>query len=156
MRKPMQGAPEVLSQKHHHMAYLVAAGRTNADITKALGYGRSRVAIIKSSPAFQALVEKLGAEIGRRTTDTIVDRLMEEGADSVIRLRQLRDQDKNLSVAYNASTFFLEKHPEVAAIKATAEIGARILLDAAVFERMDRAIAEADGRTLPALERAPG
>jgi len=145
----MSGAPETLNIRHQHMAYLVAAGKPLAEIAKTLGYSRVRCSIIKSSTAFQALLGRIQQEIAARMTDDIVASLVAEGPASVTRMTQLRNQDGNLAVAYNASAYFLDKNPSVAAIKASADLGVRILLDDAAIARMDRAIAEADGRALP-------
>ena len=153
MGRPMVGAPRSLTRRHQHMAYLVAAGKSNIEIAKALGYSEAGVSRIKSSEVFQALLHSVEAEIGRRAVDGIVEQLMAESPKALERMKELRDQSTSLPVAYNASAFFLDKHPAVAAIKATADLGVRILLDDAAMARMERAIAEAERR--PALDVTP-
>ena len=143
--------PMKMTGRHHHMAYMVAAGKRNKDIAIALGYTESRVSIIKSSPLFQQLVYQLQQEISARTIDDIVEGIVHEGPASLQRMKELRDQSENLSVAYNAAGFLLEKNPKVAGIKAAAEAGVRIALDADAMRRMEVAVAEDEGRTLPAI-----
>lgn len=140
-----------LTPRHHHMAYMVAAGKRNKDIAQVLGYTENRVSIIRSSPLFQQLVYQLQQEISARAIDDIVEGIIQEGPASLTRMKELRDQTENLSVAYNAAGFLLEKNPKVAGIKAAAEAGVRIALDADAMRRMEVAVAEDEGRTLPAV-----
>lgn len=147
----MMGVPAKLTTRHHHMAYMVAAGKKNKEIALTLGYTESRVSIIRSSPLFQQLVVQLQREIADRTIDDIVEGIIAEGPASLARMRQLREQDDNLSVAYNATAFLLDKNPKVAGIKAAAEAGVRIALDATAMARMEQAVAEDEGKVVPAL-----
>jgi len=151
MSRPMSGAPTTLSIRHQHMAYLFAAGKTVAEIARALHYSENRVSVVKSSAVFQDLLARIRQEITARTVDDIVASLVAEAPASVERMRTLREQDDNLAVAYNASAFFLEKHPSVVALKASADLGVKILLDDAAVLRMERAIAESEGRAPQAL-----
>src|SRR6056297_3401108 len=54
-----------ITDRHHALARLLAAGTPEGEAALILGYDNSRVSILKQSPAFQELLDLYRAEVDR-------------------------------------------------------------------------------------------
>lgn len=95
--------PAKLNHRHHLLAYLLVAGKTDKDAAEALGYSAVRVAQIKRSPLFTVLCNELRAEIADKHVTDVAAWLERETTPTLKRLRELRDQDDSLPVAATVS-----------------------------------------------------
>lgn len=151
--RPMSpNAPTRLTPRHHHMAYMLATGKTQREVAQAIGANESWVSVVASSPLFQETVRHIMRDIQDKTTTDVAGKITRLGERAARRLEDLMEQDDNASVALNATTYILDRNPQVAALKQQAsEGGVVIRLDAEVMHRMDTAIAEAEGRVVAAV-----
>lgn len=81
-------APEIqkLTERHHALARLLASGTTEQECAMILGYDRSRISVIKSSPAFQELMALYREEVDLRFT-SIFEHMSGLSRDALLELR---------------------------------------------------------------------
>jgi len=87
-------APDLkkLTDRHHALARLLAAGMTEADACVTLGYCSSRVSIIKQSPAFVELLALYRNEVNREFA-TNLDHMSGLSRDALLELRDRIEDD---------------------------------------------------------------
>ena len=109
------GAPDVLNHRHVIAAHMVVQGKSAREIAAKLGYNLNRVYLIKRSPAFQATVAEIRAEVEERLLDQAVDLHAAFDAEAPYALQTLkelhRDRSKNESVRRQAAVDILERAP---------------------------------------------
>lgn len=76
-----------LSDRHHALARLLAAGTSEADAGLITGYDASRISVLKNSPAFQELLELYRQEAKREFT-SVLEHMAGISRDAVLELRE--------------------------------------------------------------------
>lgn len=76
-----------ISDRHHALARLLAAGTPEAEAALATGYGVSRVSILKQSPAFQELVALYRKEVDFQFS-TILEHMAGLSHDAILEIRE--------------------------------------------------------------------
>lgn len=76
-----------LTDRHHSLARLLAAGTSEADAALITNYDASRISILKNSPAFQELLDLYRLEV-KREFATVIDHMAGLSRDAVIELRE--------------------------------------------------------------------
>lgn len=149
-RVAQNGPPNSLSERHKLIALMVIGGATNVEIGEALDFHPTRVAAIKSSPLFQALVEQHRRELQARTVGGVVDKILGEGLASVAALVRLRDSAENESVQRSAASDLLDRNPQVARItREDHRAETRVIFDTESLRRLANAVAEDGGDEAP-------
>ena len=109
------GPPEALNDRHMLAAHMVVQGKSAREIADKLGYNLNRVYLIKRSPAFQAKVAEIRAEVEERLLADTVDLYAAFDAEAPYALQTLkelhRDRSKNESVRRQAAVDILERAP---------------------------------------------
>lgn len=141
----LAGAPKRLNARHTLMTHLVAAGLTDGEIAAKLGYSASRVSILKRSPLFQAEVAALQREIRDRLASDVADWIKAETPPTLVRLRELRDQDTSLAVSFSAVKEILTRAAPVVE-RHEVENVLRVAIDPATARRLAAVMAEDMGR----------
>lgn len=86
-----------ITDRHHALARLLAAGTPEGEAAMILGYDNSRVSILKQSPAFQELLALYRAEVDREFATTL-DHMAGLSRDALLELRQrLEDEPEKFS-----------------------------------------------------------
>ena len=87
-------APDLkrITDRHHALARLLAAGMSEGDAAMTLGYDNSRVSILKGSPAFQELLALYREEVNRESTH-ILDHMAGLSKDALLELRERIEDD---------------------------------------------------------------
>ena len=82
-------APEIkrITDRHHALARLLAAGVSDGEAAFIVGYTASRVSILKSSTAFRELLEVYKAE-ARREFSTTIEHMAGLARDAFLELRE--------------------------------------------------------------------
>lgn len=87
-----------LSERHHALARLVAAGAKDYEIAATLGYEPSRISILKGDPAFKELVEFYRDKVDEQFMDTMAQ-IAGLSQDLIVELRdRLEDKPDEFSV----------------------------------------------------------
>ncbi len=111
------GPPDALNKRHILAAHMVVLGKSAREIADKLGYTLNRVCLIKRSPAFQAKVAQIRAEVEERLLEQAVDMYAAfdaEAPHAFMTLREIhRDRNKNDSVRRQAALDILERAPSV-------------------------------------------
>lgn len=81
-----------ISERHHSLARLLAAGTPEAEAALITGYSASRISILKQSPAFEELVALYHAEVQREFTTTY-EHMAGLSKDAVVELRDRLEDD---------------------------------------------------------------
>ena len=81
-----------ITDRHHALARLLAAGMSEGDAALTLGYDNSRVSIIKQSPAFVELLAVYREEVNREFA-TILDHMAGLSKDALLELRERIEDD---------------------------------------------------------------
>lgn len=147
------GPPDALTPRHEQMALLVLQGKTNREIAAILGYNENRVGIIKGSPLFIALVDNLKRQVREHEILDTVDRLHSLGGKALDTLEYFQDDRlTNPAASVAAAKDILDRNPRTARIARTeSEKTLRIVMSDETMRRMENAIAEDEGRVIPAL-----
>jgi len=87
-------APDLkkLTDRHHALARLIAAGMSESDASITLGYSNSRISIIKQSPAFQELLSLYRDEVNREFA-TNLEHMSGLSRDALLELRDRIEED---------------------------------------------------------------
>lgn len=140
------GPPQSLNEKHKLVALMVIGGATNVEIATALDFHPTRIAAIRSSPLFQALVDQHRRELQARTVGGVIDLILGEGLASVEALVRLRDGAENESVQRSAASDLLDRNPQVARItREDHRAETRVIFDTESLRRLANAVAEDGG-----------
>lgn len=75
-----------ITDRHHALARLLAAGTPEGEAAMIVGYDLSRVSILKNSPAFQDLLGLYRAEV-KREFSTVIEHMAGMSRDALIELR---------------------------------------------------------------------
>lgn len=150
--------PKKLSENHRMMALMVAAGMSNQEIAKQLGFTPGRVSVIKSSPLLQTLVEQHRREILTFGIKNAVDKLIGDAPFNVDFIRSVRDGEftdpeearvrlsaagmlfdrqiprKSESEVKNTHTITVEHTQKLLATKVCEEIGDPIEVESTVID----------------------
>lgn len=87
-----------ITDRHHALARLLAAGTSKSDAALTLNYDPSRVSILQQSPAFQELVALYRSEVDREFATTL-SHMSGLSKDALLELRQrIEDEPESLSV----------------------------------------------------------
>lgn len=70
---PPYNEPKVIRDKHHHIAWLLALGKSQVEIAAELHISPTRVSQHQSSPAFRELIEKKRQEIAEIRREEVRD-----------------------------------------------------------------------------------
>jgi len=142
--------PQSLNERHKLVALMTIGGATNVEIAEALDFHPTRVAAIRNSPLFQALVEKHRRELQARTVGGVVDKILGEGLASVEALVRLRDSAENESVQRSAASDLLDRNPQVARItREDHRAETRVIFDTESLRRLASAVVEDGGDEAP-------
>lgn len=76
-----------LTDRHHSLARLIAAGKSEQECSFITGYDNSRISILKNSPAFQELLELYRQE-ARREFTSVLEHMAGISRDAVLELRE--------------------------------------------------------------------
>ena len=86
-----------LTDRHHALARLLAAGTPEGEAALILNYDLSRVSILKNSPAFQELLALYRGEVNREFA-TVLDHMAGISRDALVILRdRLEDNEDRFS-----------------------------------------------------------
>lgn len=86
-----------ITDRHHALARLLAAGTTEGEAAMILGFDISRVSILKNSPAFQELLALYRSEVDREFATTL-DHMAGLSRDALLELRErLEDEPEKFS-----------------------------------------------------------
>ncbi len=142
--------PKSMNERHKLVALMVIGGATNVEIGEALDFHPTRIAAIRNSPLFQALVEQHRRELQARTVGGVVDKILGEGLASVEALIRLRDHAENESVQRSAASDLLDRNPQVARItREDHRAETRVIFDTESLRRLANAVAEDGGDEAP-------
>lgn len=75
-----------ITDRHHSLARLLAAGTPEGEAAMIVGYDQSRVSILKNSPAFQELLALYRAEV-KREFASVLDHMAGLSRDALLELR---------------------------------------------------------------------
>lgn len=106
---PMSRRFQPPTPRQREVAILSALLLSPADIAERTGYALVSVRAILKRPDVQAIIASLQAERASRMSETLFQRLMDDGPRNLDRIFALRDQDENLSVAKGAAELLLER-----------------------------------------------
>ncbi len=81
-----------ITDRHHALARLLAAGTPEGEAALILGYDNSRVSILKQSPAFQELLDLYRAEVDREFATTL-DHMAGLSRDALLELRERIEEE---------------------------------------------------------------
>jgi len=81
-----------ITDRHHALARLLAAGTSEGEAAMILSYDVSRVSILKNSPAFQELLQLYRSEVDREFATTL-DHMSGLTKDALLELRQRIEED---------------------------------------------------------------
>jgi hypothetical protein len=81
-----------ITDRHHALARLLAAGTPEGEAALILGYDNSRVSILKQSPAFQELLALYRSEVDREFATTL-DHMAGLSRDALLELRQRLEEE---------------------------------------------------------------
>ena len=98
-----------LTPRQREVATLSALLLSPTDIAERTGYSVWSVRAILKRPDVQDIVLSLQADRASRMSETLLQRLMDDGPRNLERIFELRDQDENLSVAKGAAELLLER-----------------------------------------------
>ena len=76
-----------LTDRHHSLARLLAAGVTEGEAALITGYDKSRISILKNSPAFQELLALRRKEVDTEFA-TVLDHMAGLSRDALLELRE--------------------------------------------------------------------
>lgn len=80
-----------ITDRHHSLARLLAAGTTEAEAAMITGYDSSRISILKNSPAFQELLALYRGEVDREFA-TVLDHMSGLSKDALLELRERMEE----------------------------------------------------------------
>lgn len=83
-----------LSDRHHALARLLAAGTPEGEAAMILDYDISRVSILKASPAFQELLALYRSEVNREFA-TVIDHMAGLSRDALVVLRDRLEENED-------------------------------------------------------------
>jgi len=83
-----------LTDRHHSLARLLAAGTPEGEAALILNYDLSRVSIIKNSPAFQELLALYRGEVNREFA-TVLDHMAGISRDALVILRDRMEDNED-------------------------------------------------------------
>lgn len=83
--------PKRLTERHHALARLLAAGTPEGEASLILGYDSSRVSILKGSPAFQDLIAIYRSEVDREFTK-VLEHMSGLSKDALMELRERMEE----------------------------------------------------------------
>jgi hypothetical protein len=150
-------------------ALMVAAGKSDKEITKTLGISASVLAVWRSSPLWATLVEQYASEIDERGVASVVDELMADAPKNLSFIKQVRngafDEPRDrMQLRLHAAKLLLDKQVPNADARAQTETAAKIVLDGRVLKQVltamrevgvlditPEAIAAATAETVPSL-----
>lgn len=81
-----------ITDRHHALARLLAAGTPEGEAALILNYDPSRISILKNSPAFQELLALYRAEVDREFATTL-DHMAGLSRDALLELRERLEED---------------------------------------------------------------
>ncbi len=93
--QPLGSTPPTLKRitdRHHALARLLAAGVIDGEAALIVGYDISRVSILKNSPAFQELLA-LYQEESKREFTTVLEHMAGISRDAVLELRERLEEN---------------------------------------------------------------
>lgn len=144
--------PERLTPRHEQMAMLVMQGKSNREISIIVGMHENRVATIKGSPLFIALVDNLKRTIREHEILETVDRLHSLGGIAVDALEHHATNYGEPAASVAAAKDILDRNPRTARIARTeSEKTLRFVMSDETAKRIANALAEDDGRTIDAV-----
>jgi hypothetical protein len=86
-----------LTDRHHALARLLAAGTPEGEAALILNYDQSRISILKHSPAFQELLQLYRSEVDREFATTL-EHMSGMTKDALVELRErLEDEPEKFS-----------------------------------------------------------
>lgn len=145
-----------LNQRHQLIGYLVLAGRTTAEIAKALEMSEMGIAAVRQSPLFKAFLDDLSQELRGKSVGDLVDRIVAEGTKSIDVLVEVRDEADEWSQRRLAARDLLEFNPHLARRSVVDETRTvRIVLDGPTLERLASGIQEAERAKAALVEMTP-
>lgn len=83
-----------LTDRHHALARLLAAGTPEGEAALILNYDLSRVSILKNSPAFQNLLQLYRKEVDREFA-TVLDHMAGASRDALVILRERLEENED-------------------------------------------------------------
>lgn len=83
-----------ITDRHHALARLLAAGTPEGEAALILNYDNSRVSILKQSPAFQELLALYRSEVDREFATTL-DHMAGLSRDALLELRERLEERPN-------------------------------------------------------------
>ena len=97
------GPPLKIGERHRLLITLAAMGHSNEEIAQQLNLHPVRVSMLRNSPEIKMAIERLQQQMSQETLGTFMDKIVAEAEPTLERLKELRDQDDELSVALGAS-----------------------------------------------------
>lgn len=91
----MQSGPDPIKRvtdRHHSLARLLASGVGEGEAATIVGYDRSRVSILKNSPAFRELLDLYRGEVKREFV-SVLDHMAGMSRDALLELRNRLDDN---------------------------------------------------------------
>lgn len=104
--------PEVvqkLAHRHYRLALLAAAGHTNVEIAAQIGMSDVRVGTLLKDTQIHGLVEQYRKQFFDRAALNLEQQIAGDGINTFTRLKELRDQKRDLKVALGASNTLFDR-----------------------------------------------
>lgn len=87
-----------ITERHHMVARLLAAGTSPGEVSALTGYDNSRISVLQNSPAMQELIALYRAEVNTQFAHTL-DHLAGLSKDAILELRlRLEEEPEEFSV----------------------------------------------------------
>lgn len=151
------GPPDRLAPRHELIALLIAAGKTNVEIARAVGVTANRISTIRQSPLMAEAVRHAQRYILDRVTQDVAERLNGEAGPTLDRLVQLRDTAEEERVRLGAANSLADRISSLSRRTVTeGEATIRVLFGAVEVRRMITAALEDEGRTAADLDDLDG
>lgn len=133
-----------VSERHHMLARLLAAGVTEGEASVATGYDPSRISVLKQSPAFADLIAVYRKEVNAEFA-TVLDHMAGLSKDVILELRErLEHEPEKVStndlLKIAEATLDRTGHPKVSEVNNNFNFGDRLQ---AARERAKKARLEA-------------
>jgi hypothetical protein len=147
-----QKRDELLTRR---VALMIAAAKSDAEITKALGISPGVLKILKGSPLFEQLIAAYSREIEERGINDIVAELDADAPKNIDFIKRVRDGNfddtkDRMQLRLAAAKMLFDKQAPDANQRAAAQQAARIIIDGRMLGQALRALKNVGVLDIPA------
>lgn len=135
-----------LNGRHQLVMLAMLAGKSNDEIAQTFDLHPTSITRIKSSPLFQAQLDRLRRDLHERTAVSVVERLFAEGGRSLEVAVELRDHAESEGVRLSAAQDLMDRHPSLRKVQKTeSEATVRVVFGREDVARIVGVMAEVQG-----------